>query len=264
MLRRLVEDGRETYQLERPIGYWDASVGALFVPANLARFRTDLASVPRLFTWLVPKTGSHLPAALLHDGLVHKPSEPQSYVAARQVDRTTADRVFRDAMRDLGTPWLRRWLVWTAVTLATMTAAPAVRTWRALLSTWWSRVLVALTILLVVAGGTASTIDLLDWRVLVPWMGDRATWVELVTGAAAAVIPLVLSVLWWRRWVAGVFTGVALALLLHVTVAIVVVFAVFSAIQAAAERWFISAVDWLLVAAAVVAAIVAVGVWAHP
>ncbi len=83
VLRQLVEDGRETFKLERPIGYWDEHVGAVIVPANLATFRTDLTSVPRLFTWLVPKTGEHLSAALVHDGLVHNKSDPPTYVAQR-------------------------------------------------------------------------------------------------------------------------------------------------------------------------------------
>ena len=47
-----------------------------------ADFTTDLASVPMLFTWLVPKSGAHLPAALLHDGLVGGAAhDPASYVS---------------------------------------------------------------------------------------------------------------------------------------------------------------------------------------
>lgn len=46
VLRRLVENGRETFALIKAIGYWDGTIGGVIVPANLARFRTDLTSVP--------------------------------------------------------------------------------------------------------------------------------------------------------------------------------------------------------------------------
>ena len=67
-------------------------------------------------------------------------------------------------------------------------------------------------------------------------MGDRPVWLEVLWGAIGAVVlPALLSVLWGRQWRAGVLIGVALALMLHVTVALVLVYAVFAAIDA--ERW---------------------------
>ena len=39
------------------------------------------------------------------------------------VDRVSADRVFRDAMADTGTGVVRRWIVWTAVTVASRPCA---------------------------------------------------------------------------------------------------------------------------------------------
>lgn len=52
-------------------------------------------------------------------------------------------------------------------------------------------------------------------------MGDRPWWVELVTGAiGAVVVPLLLGLLWGRFRAAGMIAGVALALLLHVTIAV--------------------------------------------
>lgn len=225
VLQRLIEDGREIFKLEQPIGYWDHLVGAVIVPASLALFRTDLTSVPRYFTWLVPTTGLHLPAALVHDGLVHDPLEPQTYIADKVIDRATADRIFRDGMRDLGASWVQRWLVWTAVATATIFKEPFKRT-------WWPRIAVALTVLVIVVLGTAATIDLIDCRAPLPWMADRPGWLEVVYGAIAAVIiPALLSLLWRPRWQAGLIAGIALALLLHVTVAIAIVFAIYSAIE---------------------------------
>jgi len=257
VLRQLVEDGRETFKLERPIGYWDEHVGAVIVPANLATFRTDLTSVPRLFTWLVPKTGEHLSAALVHDGLVHNKSDPPTYVAQRPIDRATADRIFRDGMRDLQTPRVRRWLVWTAVTMATMaTGAP-----------WWRRLwfcgAIATTVGSVLVGGALATIDLLDRGELVPWMGDAPLWTEVLQGAVAAlIVPAVLAVLWLKHYVAGLITGVALAFLIHVTVAVTVVFAAYSAVEALFEAQLRRSAMWAAVAAAPVIAIWWIAAWA--
>ncbi len=61
--------------MQRRIAYRDRHLGELLVPRVTRTFRTDLTSVPALFTWLVPKTGLHLPATLLHDGLIHPPDD---------------------------------------------------------------------------------------------------------------------------------------------------------------------------------------------
>ncbi|MEL7207734.1 MAG: DUF1353 domain-containing protein, partial [Actinomycetota bacterium] len=82
----MTEDEREMFELTKPIGYYDGPLDqVIVVPANLAKFQTDLTSVPRLFTWLVPRTGAHLPAALVHDGLVHRPDEPPTYISDKEV-----------------------------------------------------------------------------------------------------------------------------------------------------------------------------------
>ncbi|MDH3679930.1 MAG: DUF1353 domain-containing protein [Acidimicrobiia bacterium] len=258
ILNRLLEDGEETFSLVEPIGYWDADLRGMIVPANLAHFRTDLTSVPRLFTWLVPRTGEHLPAALVHDGLVHGPDEPKSYIAEEEIDRTTADRIFRSAMCDLGTSWLRRWLVWTAVAAATMWTGPSRS-----ITTWVRRAPVAITVASVVILGVLATIDLFDCRSILPWMGERTVWVELVLGAIFAIlIPAILSVLWGRRWLAGLVAGIALALLVHVTVAIALVFGLFSTVEAALERAVARTLAWGLGVIVAVGALVWLGAWA--
>ncbi len=61
----------------------------------------------------MPRTGAHLPAALVHDALVGQRDDgAASYVSTQGhvVDRVEADRVFRDAMADTGTGVVRRWL----------------------------------------------------------------------------------------------------------------------------------------------------------
>ncbi len=55
VLERHDESGVENFSLTRTLGYDDRELGELLVPAR-TDFRTDLTSVPWLFTWLVPRT----------------------------------------------------------------------------------------------------------------------------------------------------------------------------------------------------------------
>lgn len=229
VLERHARDGLETFAMLRRLAYVDRHLGELLVPADPAAFRTDLTSVPALFTWLVPRTGAHLPAALLHDGLVAGgPDEPVSYVSTdgHVVDRVTADRVFRDAMADTGTGVVRRWIVWTAVTAATLVLGRGVPWGPA--RTWRYRAVVGLTVAVVLLLGYGATADLFDvaWpgAVDVWWMPEGPWWRELAGGAAGALlVPVPLGLLWGRFAVAGVLAGVLLAALLHVTAALLVV-----------------------------------------
>ena len=261
VLERHTEDGLERFSLERRLAYLDRHVGEILVPASNS-FRTDLTSVPAPFRWLVPRTGAHLPAALLHDALVGG-EEPPSYVAAggRRVDRAEADRIFRDAMADTGTGVVRRWIVWTAVTVATIFVGRPVP-WPPALA-WRYRVAAVVTIGTVLWLGWSATADLFDQRwwlaTDLPWMGDRGFWTELAGGLSGAiVVPLALSLLWGRLRVAGAIAGVMLAVLLHVTVAIAVIGTAYLAVEALARRSPIAA--WALAAAVVVAALVTFGV----
>lgn len=223
ILERIDRPRHETFRMLRRIAYLDEEHGELLVPADPGAFETDFASVPSLLTWLVPKTGAHLPAALLHDGLVGG----RHYVATQHppgadpIDRVSADLVFRRAMRDSSIPLIRRWLVWSAVTLGTI--------WHG--SERWSRgrhlryLVAALSSLGLVAGlGVIATLDLFDVVAWLPWMGaGRSFPLELVGGLAGAlVIPLLLGLTWGRFAIAGAVTGVALAVLLHVTAVLLV------------------------------------------
>jgi len=219
MVLQLEPDGAR-FRILRPFGYRDPGyVEPFVVPSDVATFRTDLASIPWFFAWLVPGLGTHLPAVLLHDGLVVKPDEGKTHLGP-DVDREEADRILRDAMASLGTPVVRRWLMWTAVILATAFSTLRPR-WR------WVP-LVAGTLVLVAGLGVAATLDLLDAADLLPWMGDRPWLVELALGGLfAIVVPLAVSALWGRLWRAGAIAGVALALLLHVTVVVAAIYAVY-------------------------------------
>ena len=198
------------FRLLRQFGYHDPAYAEPFlVPDDVSTFCTDLASIPWLFAWLVPGLGSHLAAVLLHDGLVVGPHEPKTHIGP-DVDRVEADR----------TPRIRRWLTWTGVTIATL--------WSTVLPHWWWRVVIPVTLVLVGVLGVLATLDVVDEADVLPWMAGRPWWEEIASGAAFALaIPLLLSALWLRFWRAGAIAGVALAFLLHVTAAVVVVYAVY-------------------------------------
>jgi hypothetical protein len=103
---REVDDN--TWQLVEDLRYV-GNTDRFVVPAG---FRTDFASVPRVFVWLIPKYGRYTKAAILHDFLCDESR-------ADRFDRDDADGLFRRAMRELGVSFLRRWVMWGAVSLAT-------------------------------------------------------------------------------------------------------------------------------------------------
>ncbi len=150
-LRRVSET---QYKLLRQFGFRDDHYDAPFVvPHDTEEFLTDLASIPWFFAWLVPGQGSHLPGVLLHDGLVVNAGEGKTHVGP-DVTRLEADRILRHAMGDLGTPFVRRWLVWTGVALATVFVDLRPR--------WLWRLLLVVTFGLISILGAIATVDLFD------------------------------------------------------------------------------------------------------
>ena len=199
----------ELFRLHRTVTYTatrdDGSVFAYTVPPSAdPDFVTDLTSVPQLLTWLVPKSGKHLPAALVHDGLVDETT----------IDRFEADRLFRDAMGDLDVGFIRRWIMWTAVSIETIRRRGGRPN---LIRMFGSLFAVALL-------GVAATVNLAIDRTILPWMGTHrglgGFMIELGFGLAGAiVIPIVLGLLFWAPVrTAGVIAGVAIAVLFHAMV----------------------------------------------
>jgi hypothetical protein len=219
----------EKFALLRRIAYDDRHCGEIVVGPGVGRFDTDLTSVPALLTWLVPKTGSHLPAALIHDGL-YTSAGNKTYVTSngKLITRVEADRVFRDGMADTGTGLVRRWLVWTAVTLVTLLTGD--RTAPSALERLYYRLIVIVTVAAVLVGGYWATADVFDradrWKaaVQVPWIPNDALVVEMFFGfVGAVVIGGGLGLLWGRYWRAGMIAGVGLALLIHVSLGVLAV-----------------------------------------
>lgn len=91
-----------TYRVPEPQG------AEYVVPGNKGE-RTDLASVPFFLQWFIRSYGKHTLAAVLHDHLWRKRPD---------VPFKESNRVFRVAMDELEVPFVRRWLMWAAVSLA--------------------------------------------------------------------------------------------------------------------------------------------------
>jgi Protein of unknown function (DUF1353) len=94
--------GDVSWQLVEPLVY-QGDRELFTVPAG---FRTDFASVPRAYQWLIARSGRYTKAAVLHDWLVR---------CRPEISRSDTDGLFRRALFELGVPFVRRWLIWGAV-----------------------------------------------------------------------------------------------------------------------------------------------------
>jgi hypothetical protein len=95
----------ENWELRTALSY-TGTKDAFDVPVGQ---KTDFASVPRSFVWFLPRYGGYTMAAILHDYLW------RVRAASGEMDWVDADGVFRRAMRELRVPFLRRWIMWSAV-----------------------------------------------------------------------------------------------------------------------------------------------------
>jgi len=86
--------------LTRPFVVRTRSGRIIEVPAG---FKTDFASVPRLFWRIIPPWGAYSPAAVVHDYLY----------TTGLVSRAEADRIFHELMKRLGVSvWMRNSMYW--------------------------------------------------------------------------------------------------------------------------------------------------------
>lgn len=88
-----------------------------------AGFVTDYATVPDALCWLINKTGpGYTKAAVLHDWLLTElaaGADPE-HGDVPPANSRDADGLFRRVMREEGVPFMRRWLMWTAVRWASL------------------------------------------------------------------------------------------------------------------------------------------------
>jgi hypothetical protein len=150
---------------------WE-TLGALTYHATTEDFEvpvhqgTDFASVPRVFVWFIPRYGRYTKAAILHDYLC------RHAVPAGRIGRIDADGIFRQAMRELGVPFLRRWIMWAAVRLGAL-ANPAGR------KKWWTeawRVALIAAIALPIVAPAAAVIAI---TLLIFYLVELLAWIPL-------------------------------------------------------------------------------------
>lgn len=96
------KDGRGTWQLLNLFAYRSEVADTVFVVPR--GFVTDFASVPRIPVAFLLTGDCAQEAAVIHDWLY----------TSHEVDRATADAVFREAV-SLGNPGWRAWLMWAGV-----------------------------------------------------------------------------------------------------------------------------------------------------
>lgn len=101
----LTPDGPATWELVEPLTY-RAEREQWIIPAG---YRTDLATHPRIISWLVPRSGRYTPAAILHDYLI------TNEYPAGTITAVDLDGVFRRVMLELGVSTARSWLMWAGV-----------------------------------------------------------------------------------------------------------------------------------------------------
>ena len=226
----LRRDGPKKFELLRRFGYQDSEYDEPFiVPATLDKFATDLTSIPWVFAWVVPGLGTHLPAALLHDALVVSDGEEKTHEGP-DVSREQADRIFRDGMKALGTPLVRRWLIWAGASLGTV--------WTTIAPTKYWRIMMILFFGGLSFAGIVHTLDVFDYGWRLPWLGDRSWALEVpVAAAVALILPLAAALLLCgKRWRVGAITGVALAVLLPPTILILGAFVLYRILETLVSR----------------------------
>lgn len=127
---------------------------------------TDFASVPREFVWFIPRYGIYTKAAILHDYLCHVA------VPAGRISRIDADGIFRQAMRELGVPFLRRWIMWAAVRWGALTKQADRKDWWQ--EAWRVALVTAIALPIVAPAAAVIALSRLVWYV-VEWI----TWIPL-------------------------------------------------------------------------------------
>lgn len=120
--RPITRNGRCQWRLSGPLPYDVGEEGSgetITVPAG---FVTDLASIPRLVSGLLPPDGPWAKGAVLHDFL-YSSRGTGVFAGRRWLSRATdytrkeADQIFAEAMRVLGVPAWRRQVIFIAVRL---------------------------------------------------------------------------------------------------------------------------------------------------
>lgn len=158
---------------------------------------TDLASIPWFMRWYVNTYGKHTLAAIIHDQLITDAPNGGSLNSD-----VVSDRFFREMLAACGTPYFKRWVMWTAVAMRTRWAAGGWKRIKLLLWALSSVVGIGGTIWLLVAGHLLAAL-----------------------GFGAAML-LVSAVLWGRQWGAAIVAAFALPLIAPAVVLVLIVWGI--------------------------------------
>lgn len=180
---------------------------------------TDLASIPSFLRWFENSYGCHTLAAIIHDRLIR--DVPNSGALGSDA---LADRFFRLMMREAGVPWLKRWIMWSAVALRSRWAAGGWR--RVAMATWLALAATGITAFVASVGG-----GLFGWSV----PGS-----PLQLAVFSAVLPVLSAPLWGRQFLASMVAAVAALWILPAAVFGLVGFGIYSAMESLARRFGMS------------------------
>jgi hypothetical protein len=175
---------------------------------------TDLASIPRFMRWFENPYGVHTLAAIIHDELIA--DEPN---AGSLGSDTLSDRFFREMMRAVGVPWLKRWVMWAAVALRTRFAAGGIR-----------RISVCIWLVLAASGIVSFVVGVLSWRL--DWSGGPDPMLLLVI---AVVLPFASTVLWGKQRGASLVAAVAALWILPAALFAIVGYVVYRVLELGAR-----------------------------
>lgn len=94
------------WEIQEPFLYYlkDKNGETITVPKY---FKTDFASVPKIFWSLIGPIGRHVRASVIHDFLYHTKTYP----------RKDCDIIFKQAMKVSGVNWFIRGIIYNAVRL---------------------------------------------------------------------------------------------------------------------------------------------------
>lgn len=178
---------------------------------------TDFASIPGFLTWLIPRYGRHTLAALIHDHLqdllVDDPAATPVRGGQRTVTSTEADFIMRSAMRDLGVPFVMRWIMWAGISMRTLVLTPSTgpdAAPRRRVHPYYAAVVAVWLLLYGLGLGVVG----LGWLATLPAVrlsGGQPWSVHPLVIVAILVSPFLLSLLWLPRWRTGVIAAYTVA-----------------------------------------------------
>lgn len=208
LIDHLVRDGKTAHEAQLAVE--DART---FSPTT--ENPTDLASIPRYMRWFESSYGAHTLAAIIHDDLIV--DEPNGGPLG---DDTLSDRFFREMMRSAGVPWLKRWIMWSAVALRSRWAVGGIRRFSVLI---W----------LALAGAGITSFMWATGSALFGWSRPIDIWALF---AVAVLLPFAAAPLWGKQYGAGIVAAMAALWILPAAALAGIGYLVYLALEAGAKR----------------------------